>query len=443
MTHSRFGAAAICFLSSLASACGGTPTTPGVDAAGTDTGTVPVDTGTTTGGDPVDIRVLELDETPIAGAVVALDRPGGARTEAMTNADGIARFEVDWANGPFDFVAWAAGFTVRAMVRRDRALYESAINEGALTIYLVPATQAETITVSGTITGRASATTNFYVYNTASFSNSSGRADTFMLEIPPSTPFQILVLETDYRAGTGRDFTNSAVRSVLLPEQPGSATDITLDIDLSTNTVTPIEVMGSFVVPAVTTSDTFFDTAQLYVTVFNGGDVRFAMGGPTLGRFVESPRSVEYGLQYVLPAAATEPQSFYALVDGDRRSQATRDGVPVAGPQALDLLPVPEVRELSPGTFPRVFDNVVLLNAVDEASTGVVFSNGGYERYRILAPAGAGHVVIPPLPTGAEAAGILEGGVSRQVTFCVLTGTVPSEQYCERFASGYNTPADP
>jgi hypothetical protein len=423
------------------SACGAPGPTPGVDAGPNDAAIAPTDTGTS-GGDPIAVRVLDVDEMPIVGAVVAVDRPGGARMEATTGADGLAHFDVDWANGPFDLIAWASGFSVRANVRRDRALYESELTDGAATIILGSVTPEPTITVTGTITGITATTDNVYVYNTASASTWSGRTGMYTLEIPANAPFQLLLIEAAYTGGMGRDFTQTTPHTVLVPEHAGSATDLALDVDLTMNEVTPTTVAGSFVIPPVTTTNTFFDTAGLYVTVFNASPVRFGMGTPTLAMFATGARSVSYEMEYVLPAAATMPRSLYALIDGDRRSQAMREGVPVAGPQTLELLASPEVRELTPGAFPHVFETVVLLNADPIALPGVVFTAGEIERYRVSAPAGADHIVIPPLPTGAEAAGILADSIARQVYFCVLNDGAPADQYCERFSSGFRTPAE-
>jgi hypothetical protein len=441
--HSTLRSLRFLTLAALIVACGGTPAPgPGVDAAGTDAAAPVGDAG---GGmtEPITIRVGDVDDAPIAGAVVAIDRPSGARVEATTGADGLAHFDVDWSVAPFDVIAWAPGYAARALVRRDRALFESSVVDGVSTILLGSIVPPETITVSGAITNLADPLDTVALYDTAGAATWNGRTGPYALEVPANVPFQLIVVETRFTAGTDRDFTQTTAHTLLLPEHAGSATDLTIDVDLSMNEATPTTVAGSFPIPASTTADPFFGGATAYVTVYNDRPTAFSIGTPTASTFAADGRSVDYELEYVLPTAGTSPVTLYLVVDGDRRSQATRPGLPVAGAQSFTLLPVPDVRELVPGEFPHVFDTVVVRNPVPDARPSVVFSSGDVERYRVSGPPGEDHVVIPPLPTGGDAAGVLAGEIARQVQYCALTGADAATQYCERFSTAYRTPADP
>ena len=183
--HTRGLALAAVFLL----ACGGPAPTPGIDAAASDTGGPGLDGGG--GGDPFIVRVVHSDRAPIAGAVVALDRPGGLRIEATTGAVGLATFDIDWANGPFDVVAWAPGNGARANLDVDRVTYERYLIEGQWWMFLDALEPPSTITVSGALTNIAAPLDNVYVFATAGGDNWVGRNGPFDLEVPSSTPFRL------------------------------------------------------------------------------------------------------------------------------------------------------------------------------------------------------------------------------------------------------------
>ncbi len=165
------------------------------------------------------------------------------------------------------------------------------------------------------------------------------------------------------------------------------------------------------------------------------------MGVVTSARYAADGRSVDYEMAYSIPPSVTEVRTVYGLANGERRTLAYVDGNAVAGAQAFTLLPVPEVRELMPGTFPHVFETVVITNPVAEARSIVHITTGGIPRYLIDAPPGEDHIVIPMLPTGADPTALFAGVLGRQIAFCVLSA--PSAFPCERYSTSNRTPVDP
>lgn len=442
MAHLRGSPLFATFLAVVsATGCGGPMTTPGTDAGPGVDAFVPGTDGGGGGMDMVDIRVVTGPEaTPLAGALVAFDRPGGLRLETSTGADGIAHFDVDWANGPFDAVVWAAGYSARAVLDLDRATYDDLGVEGAFPVYLDSLAPETTVTVTGALAGAVDASHYLFVYNTANDDTWSGRGGPYDLEIPSGAPFRVIALEVDYVAGTDRDFTQAVVSSIRTAEQPGSATDVTLDLDLTMDTITMTTVTGSFDLPS--TLGAFVDTANALATAIPTEAPTYLMGLVTSAAYAADGSSLDYEMAYSLPPGVTQVRSAYGLGNGDRRTLAFVEGVPVTGAQTFVLLPVPEVRELMPGSFPHVFETVVITNPVAEARPSVAITSATDRRYTIDAPPGEDHIVIPMLPTGADVATLFAGSLGRQISFCVLSETV-MPPICERYSTSYRTPVDP
>ncbi len=168
---------------------------------------------------------------------------------------------LDWANGPFDAVVWAEGYSARAILDIDRATYDGFLVDAALPAYISSLTEATTVTVSGAITGAVDGSHYVYVYNTSNDDTWSGRGGPYELEIAAGVAYQVIALEVDYVAGTGRDFTQALVASVRTPEQPASTGDVTLDLDLTMNAITMTTVAGSFDLPS--SLGTFADVPTL------------------------------------------------------------------------------------------------------------------------------------------------------------------------------------
>ena len=126
---------------------------PGLDAAqpGPDAATLPDVTFEAVVVDPITAAA-----TPLTGALVAFDRPGGARETVTTKADGLATFRaVDWSKGKGAATAYLAGYTLTSAVNLDQARFDREANkDGALLLPLQAKIDIPGIfvTVSGTAT---------------------------------------------------------------------------------------------------------------------------------------------------------------------------------------------------------------------------------------------------------------------------------------------------
>lgn len=93
------------------------------------------------------------------------------------------------------------------------------------------------------------------------------------------------------------------------------------------------------------------------------------------------------------------------------------------------------------GAFAHALDPVHIGNPDPAARLfGAVVSDGNV-RYLVVAPPGTRSFAFPPLPTGAEAAVLFDGGLGRRVQLCVLEGT-GIDNLCTR-SSAVENPADP
>lgn len=379
------------------------------------------------------VRVMTPDGDPIAGATVALDGP--ARSEELTDADGLAAFAVEWPTGGVDVIAWASPYGVRAWVDLDRDDYEALATDGALPLYL-RAEPAPRITVSGNLSNVTAVDGYVVVSNDLTYETSDDPTS-YSLSIPRSTPFQLLAIEVDY-TGDSVSYDQPILALVRPPMNPGSDMNLVLDIDLSANRVPPVALAGSFPIP----TDPWFDTAYPYALV-TAVDTIASYGITTSAHPRADGSRIDYTSGYALPTPTTPCTTTFAMHNSfeGRTTWAYVSGA-ASGDQSFTFLTPPVLDPPAGGGFQRVFDEVSSALTPGAILTFRI-TRAGRIVGEVSGPPGAGRVRMPALPSGAGAAGLFVGEMGGYAHLCVLDPADASRRACTLEALSAPVPVDP
>jgi hypothetical protein len=389
-------------------ACAGDPpadeghstTSPG----GSDTGDTTDDT--TGAQEPTLVVVVDAKppypapNTPAVGAVVALDTAEG-RLEATTDAEGRAYFEgFEWSGESVDVTIATLDYVIMSRL----GLGEADTNEAGeleLEIYALGVSNSA-VEISGPVLNKQADSHDVI----ASIGGPEGfwdSASTWSASIAPDQPFSLVALELDYLDG-GANAVDNPIFGWFTLEHPGVSEDTEVAIDFAMPT-SPDYVAGSFGVP---------ERPDSPLRVSNFGFIYATAGlttGPTssqlIGRATASSLSadgntIDYELEYVTPATATDPHTCFRVVStvGPNISTACIPGWPGDGAQEVDVLDATEV----PFVSDRSLHDPVDFELHD---VGVVpelhITYGANLLWVVVGREDATSLTVPQPPTGFEA----------------------------------------
>lgn len=383
----------------------------------------------------------EADRTPIEGATVALDGPGG-RVEMQSGADGRVTFTELDLSAPHMVTAYVtgrsaltlAGLTAEGLASPDNPFV---LADGAVAVGLgeLPDDQSTWVTVSGTAQNMVDAGNVLTVSVEGAPGTVHQRAGTgWSVDVPPGVDFAIIAGEAEPLPVEDRVRASvSMFHQALRMEVSAVTEDTELVLDFADpDTTAAVETAsGSFVIP----ESPFFDP-NVPVLLMRGTQGRgFALLGLTTrlellgGRF-------EYDIVYV-PAAGGEEETITQIFVNDppRFSVANLAGIHV-GTDDLDprlLEPLDPVRPAF-GTSQPIGDAITWDAVTDSQGLGLSVLVDDRVVWQVAMPTTATEVTLPALPSAADADGLLDGdSLEGRLFTCRLAEGQP---FCDRFANG-------
>ena len=399
----------------------------------------------------VEVRIPSANDpdemVPVAGALVAFDKPGGGRIEATTGADGRVTFGgIDWSLSPPGAVtSYFEGYALHSYVglnEETTAWFMDRFDVDALTSYLMDREDDPLVTITGTAENMDD-TANWLILsaNRNNSIHSEPGAD-FSLDVAPDEAFKLIGLEyTGVAAPTvsTRGYETNFVKWSFLDHAAVSAptSGVALDMD---HGMTPTTVSGSYAVPqhGITT---FFDLCRpLLRTSCAGSNGTSIWGLAARADVSANGQQINYDLEYVDAGDGTDQFSWLGATQGDSSSMVMVTGKPTAGEQAIVMPEPPSIRT---GVIPMGGAFTWELNEVDRADPDL--SVNGFLRNRstqalvwvVLAPHGSTEMPLPDLPSGIEPDDALDFGVLEgNITLCGASDPGPFEKWCSRWAQG-------
>lgn len=365
--------------------------------------------------------------TPLAGASVAFDYPGGGRREATTDATGRVTFrDVDWTAGEAAVVAWAPGYGAFAFV---------GVTEGDATPCFLAQLHRTTHRVSGNLLNRRAPGDNVFVSASSGASSFGGLAGTtYDLEVYAGAPLFVVATEFGYSSSgrtetvTDRIFAGTSI--------PAATADVTADIDLGAPLA--IESASGHVAMPSGLSTALATGARAIPSVTTRESARsLLLGAFRSTRYDAASDGFDYVVDFVrLPAGRTDTVvTNVALVVGafGEGTQVTLPGYPTDAPALDGFLPSPVYAPF--GATHTVHDPLDLdpLPAGSGAVPLAIFVGDPGVVYTIAGARTAVRRLVPPvLPSAADEATALAGPLGLQIALCVPNATGD----CDRFSAG-------
>ncbi len=425
-------------LVTIAIGCGGgTPAGDGGDAAPPDA--VVTDTNVTDsgpgdgGGSTLAVIVLEnvgaATRPPLAGAMVAFDRPDGSREEVLTDNMGRATFRnFDWAAGVGAVTIYKTGYYVFSRV--------GLTSTDAMVTATLARSPARRVNLTGMMTGMSM--TGETVLMSASIPSDVYRGTGGMYTFAVSENAPYILTGVEFVTGTDmvsmRGYTSRLLRWFRL-DRPAQTGDGMLDIDLSmAMPVTPVQFRTSIVLPPASSQLGAMSRANVGVTTIDSG---YAWG---LGYSYRGDVSAD-GTTYDTMSERIEPMGLtgrvvtrYTLGRGEMLSSVYRLGVPMDGGRIDNLYDVPNVTAPAAGTPYMVGQPVTVASTPMDAELFVNIVEADRVVWTITGAVGARTIQTPRLPSNADAAALGRFTLRAYAGFC--QPGVADNDPCQRLAVG-------
>ena len=335
--------------------------------------------------------------TPAAGATVALDRPGGGRSEAITDEDGRTTFsDLVWSAGTAAATAYVEGLTLDSRVG-----IVSEDDPVELTLYR-PANEApETfVAISGMAVGMADETNWLQLSATASGGFWTDYGPAWSALVAPGEPFTLAGWETDGMHDVWLGGYSYPCPLWVVLDHP-AITEPLAGVALPMGSVSPERVRGRLRAPADFT--TSLDGGELFIGVYagpNGGSLGFSSYCDTSADLAWKT----YEVEFVAPASVTRPLTRYQLRDHDWYLTAVAvEGYPVAGTPDVEFLMLPEVVPPEPGAGGYPLHDPLTWRLEDDGVEVELWVNCGYRNmWRVIAPRNATTLTVPQEPSAAD-----------------------------------------
>jgi len=409
----------------------------GTDAGGgdVDSGGGDVDSGG--GGMPVDVVFLVReggDETPIVGAMMALDRPDGTRDEFTSDASGHITVSIDWAAGPHHFTTAAPGHVVVSAINTDGTALDSIpMVDGAFPIDLfsnVP--NEDLVSITGAVTGVMSIGNNFGVYPAITGAeNYNARGPDYTIRVPRGEPFRAAVEEYSIIRNGTNDFTQPHHAHIFI-DFDAQAADGTRDIDISTSDAFT-EISGTVASPGTGTP---LADANFYILVTDF-DSNLFFGSPSA--VTPNGADLDYTIPFVTPGDAVRPMTRYSLQDDPNFSLVFIEGYPTAGAQTWEFMTPPDIVTPAFGVSHDVHDPIVLGRLVPGVVPSIRIHDANDEdrtRWVINDFSRGDTITVPELPSGMNADAVFPTTGDFYARPYVCEESATDVTLCERFAGG-------
>jgi hypothetical protein len=178
--------------------------------------------------------------TPLAGAVVAFDPPGGGeRVEKTSGPDGRVVFEADFSSGAATVTAFAADHALLTVVGvtpervAKNKLKASFGHPDDLVLVMPPLgswLEKRTVKLSGAITGKTSSRLNVGPIGLGTIFDAT--TSTYELRVPKGSPFVLLGSDYAFTKPDARSFEGTIAKFFTI-DRPATSQDGTFDVDVA------------------------------------------------------------------------------------------------------------------------------------------------------------------------------------------------------------------
>jgi hypothetical protein len=349
-------------------------------------------------------------ETPVAGATVALEAPGGGTNELTTDAAGRVNFTgLDWAAGTASVTAHSTGLGLASRVG-----VVEADGEVKLEVFAMAYPPADFVEITGNSLNMISETNDLGVTATVPSESLSDVGPAWTMHVQPGVAFTVVGLESHQltppasHRGIAQFFDQW---TILEHAAVTAATTIDLDFD-STATPTPTLVNGSFSGPTRSSSPLRNDGTGYFYVTSRGSQFTASLGWPTSIDVNPEWTGYNYDGEYLQVPGVTDPMTVYIIVaGGGARSTVIVEGWPTTGAHDLAFIDLPTV------TAPAIFSALhpmhspITWTAFDtdlECSVSVI--RDGTSVWSIRGPTDGTSITIPAAPSTADLPTLLGTG---------------------------------
>lgn len=361
------------------------------------------------------------ETTPLAGATVAFDAPGGERTEEVTAADGTVTFDsVDWSEGTATVTAHLDGYDMVSMIGMDPdAIADMELVDDAMPLYLVDldpeVTEPDMVHVTGTFSGLTDPANGVLVRALGAGATETWAGtgtDTYEMDVPQGTAFSLFANE--WKEGilpTSDGYYVDLYRAMVQDFPAIDEATATLDLDLEAHEITSMTAEGAIVLPSRADSPLRGDSTWSNLWVLAPGNQ--VIGFASLMQRSEDFNQWNVSLEWCEVIPADDAISYYRVYNTGTGeiSFALEDGYPVAGELEPPILDVPRWTSPSAFVFAHPIGDPLEWEVFDDLSEdGMVGLNLAVEDqvvWRVGVPTDVTRVTLPEVPSSAVASNLL------------------------------------
>jgi hypothetical protein len=397
------------------------------------------DAGETTGEDggggtgTLALQVIEygdwpdLAEIPVGDVTVALDEPGGGRTELTTDAEGRVTFEgLDWSLGTAATTLYKDGYALASRVG-----IEEQAEELKLSIYAMEEVPPpEFVELSGTAT-MADPTHTLTVSATIPNEIFSLEGPAWTLPVMPGLEFTLIGVESSFNSTTGREI-DRTIHGWLMADHAAVTAATTVALDFTTPAAATT-VSGSFTLPS--RADSRLRTAGYgLVSVYSDNYYTGLIGNSTHSDVSGDGNSIAYDVEYVQPAGA-EPMTVFFVVTGDEFSRAMVGGYPTAGAHDAGLLDLPLLTVPATMSTRHPLHDPMQWQLFDTDVRVLVYLFRDEQTvWTVRGPDDATTIAIPDPPAGVDTTALLGTGLLEGTLYILQRD--PTDTFTQKMAGG-------
>jgi hypothetical protein len=399
-----------------------------------------IDIGPDDGGETATLTVAvtgpsqwpDYGSSPVAGAAVAFDAPGGGRFEAATDGEGRVAFEgVDWSLGRGAVTAWAEGYGLASRVGLDGSAAQTTLSLPDVREWPRPGCVE--------LSGRSlNLPEHFNVLTVLATVPSRWFHDVppgWSIAVPSATPFTIVANASGPTTILGQLHGYDRTEELwLTPDHDAIDAPATMDLDFAAPLPTTT-VSGSFPVPPREDSPLREGAGEVYVQwnrLENGHGTFESLANIGYCKHIETAADGNAILYDIRSPSVTD--------NLDPSSSAWIEGYPTSGAQDVALLDCPRMIQPAEPIIPyalhepiewELFDVGVQveLQIIRENETATPLT----ELWSVWTETDAGSLTVPEPPVAADVAGLLgTGTVQARLKLVSLT---PGEPCYRRIAT--------
>jgi hypothetical protein len=404
-----------------------------------------VDAQTDTGPPQLVVRVLEgrrgqevTSWTPVSGAVVALDTPGGGLVEEVSGLDGRARFaDVDFTLGTAAVTAHVAGRQLASVLGVADLSEEVVvlIPPSPIADSFVTGVTGEFLNVGGTA-GAYSVRVGALGSAGQEYGHFAGTAPEYSLAVPANATFTLVALVNASSATpSGRGWVSDYLAWAMRPDNVVTASvgmplpPHVIDIDFASATETK-SVDGWFALPTASGSVLREKSTGSGSVDAAGGDV--LVGWPVAMDVDADGAGVNYTMTWVEPPGVDRPTTVLGLTvpdtDGGGLSLVRLPGYPTAGVQGFQLLDCPRDFAASGAGLASTF---TWTQTEEGTGARIFFYRGQVNTWILDFPGDLRSITLPTLPSTVDPAAHFGGETLSVVLVVADWGSATAPQ---RFA---------